>query len=165
VAGALHVGRATGGVASFDLATIVGYQRDHGPLMLEWRLVPALLAYLAFMPANLGVPPFDIPEAETELAEGPLLEYSGASLGLFKLGSAIKAVVIAGLGIALFCPNGPAGLSGVLLFIVKCAVVIAALALFRVAMGRMRIDQAVIFYLKWPLLLGSLALAAVTLRT
>lgn len=161
---ALFVGRGTGGVASFDLAMIVDYQRAHGPLMLEWRLMPALLAYLAFMPANLGIPPFDIPEAETELAEGPLLEYSGASLGLFKLGSAIKAVVIAALGIALFCPNGPAGLPGVLLFIIKCAVIMAGLALFRVAMGRMRIDQAVIFYLKWPVLLGGLALAAVTMR-
>jgi len=161
---ALHVGRGTGAVASFDLAGIVDYQRVHGPFLLEWRLVPALLAYLAFMPANLGIPPFDIPEAETELAEGPLLEYSGASLGLFKLGAAIKTLVIAALGIVLFCPNGPTGALGLLLFVVKCIVVIAGLALFRVTMGRMRIDQAVLFYLKWPVLLGGLALAAVTLR-
>ena len=68
---------------------------------------PALLAFLAFYPANLGIVPFDIPEAETEVLEGPLLEYSGPALGLFKVMSALKAVVVLGLGIALFLPLPP----------------------------------------------------------
>ncbi|WBO24386.1 respiratory chain complex I subunit 1 family protein [Sphingomonas abietis] len=158
---ALYVGQATGGGVTFDLVTIVRYQINHGPLLLEWRLAPALLAYLAFIPANLGMPPFDIPEAETELAEGPLLEYSGSSLGLLKLGAAIKAVVVTALGITLFWPNGPAGVAGVLVFIAKHMLVVGGLALLKAGVGRMRIDQAVLFYLKWPMLLGGVALVAV----
>ena len=40
-------------------------------------MIPALLAHLIFLPGTMGVPPFDIPEAETEVLEGPLLEYGG----------------------------------------------------------------------------------------
>ena len=60
---------------------------------------PALAAFVAFYPANLGIIPFDIPEAETEVLEGPLLEYSGPVLALFKVMSALKKVVVLSLGI------------------------------------------------------------------
>ena len=109
------------------------------------------------------MPPFDIPEAETELAEGLVLEYTGPSLGLLKIGAAIKTVVIAGLGVALFCPNGPQGVFAVPVFAGKCLIIVLALCVLKTAMGRMRIDQAVLFYLKWPMLLGVLALAIVAI--
>ena len=76
---------------------------------------PAVAAFAFFYPANLGIVPFDIPEAETEVLEGPLLEYSGPALGLFKVMSALKAVVVLGLGVALFLPlplTGVAALAG-----------------------------------------------------
>jgi formate hydrogenlyase subunit 4 len=160
---AMRVGATSGDTANFSLPAIVQYQAAHGPLLLDWRMLPAALAYAAFIPANLGMPPFDIPEAETELAEGPLLEYTGPSLGLLKIGAAIKTVVIAGLGIALFCPNGPDGLLAVPVFAAKCLVVVLALSVLKVAMGRMRIDQAVLFFLKWPLLLGAATLVLVVI--
>ena len=53
-------------------------------------MIPALLAYLIFLPGTMGVPPFDIPEAETEVLEGPLLEYGGPLLALFQIGSASR---------------------------------------------------------------------------
>jgi NADH-quinone oxidoreductase subunit H len=160
---AMRVGAASGVAANFSLAAIVQHQQIHGPFLLDWRMVVAGLTYAAFMPANLGMPPFDIPEAETELVEGPLLEYTGPSLGLLKIGAAIKTVVIAGLGVALFCPNGPRGIFAVPVFAAKCLVIVLALSVLKAAMGRMRIDQAVLFYLKWPMALGVLALAIVVI--
>ncbi|WP_216838947.1 respiratory chain complex I subunit 1 family protein [Caulobacter sp. S45] len=161
---ALHVGAASGRGPMFSLAEIVQYQIRHGPLILDWRMVPAALAYAAFIPANLGMPPFDIAEAETELLEGPLLEYTGASLGLLKLASAIKTVAIAGLGVALFFPNGPGGVLGVVAFAAKCLVIVGCLSVLKAAVGRMRIDQAVVFYLRWPVLFGVLSLAMVAIH-
>jgi formate hydrogenlyase subunit 4 len=44
----------------------------------------ALFVYFFGMQALLGKLPFDIPEADQEIMEGPFLEYSGPSLALFK---------------------------------------------------------------------------------
>ena len=56
----------------------------------------------------MGKIPFDVAEAEQELQEGPLTEYSGAGLALVKWGLGLKQVVMASLFIALFFPFGSA---------------------------------------------------------
>ena len=149
---------------SFSLNDILAYQARHGANLFDPVMWPALLAFLAFYPANLGIVPFDIPEAETEVLEGPLLEYSGPALGLFKMMSALKAVVVLGLGIALFLPLAPAGLGALPVHLLKLVVLmLAGVTLLRISMGRMRIDQAFTFFLKWPLALSLLSLAIVAL--
>ncbi len=159
---ALRTGMGQGGWVSFSLSEIVAYQQTRGAFLFDPVMWPALLAFLAFYPANLGIIPFDIPEAETEVLEGPLLEYSGPALGLFKIMSALKAVVVLGLGIALFFPIAPDGLLGLLVQIVKLVVLmLLGVTVLRVSLGRMRIDQAFRFFLKWPLALSVLSLAIV----
>jgi NADH-quinone oxidoreductase subunit H len=163
---AIRVGLVEGHVISLSLSDIVAYQVEHGPFLLDPWMWPALLTFLCFFPANLGVLPFDIPEAETEVLEGPLLEYSGPVLGLFKMMSAVKAVVVLGLGVALFLPNGPDGIAGLLLFAVKCVLLaVFGVTVVRTSMGRMRIDQAFYFFLKWPAALGIASLAIVLARS
>ena len=68
-------------------------------------MIPALAAYLIFLPGTMGVVPFDIPEAETEIIEGPLLEYGGPLLALYQMGSALKTFVVLGLGVAPLLPG------------------------------------------------------------
>lgn len=164
VAVAVYVGRAEGGAVSLSLAEIVRHQQAHGANLLQPVLWPAFLAYLAALPATLGVPPFDIAEAETEVLEGPLLEYSGPPLALMQWMQAMQRVVVIALGVVLFFPNGPDGLPGLLVFMAKIAVVaMLAITLLRASMGRMRIDQAFIFFLTWPEALGLLSLALIPL--
>ncbi|WP_018606880.1 respiratory chain complex I subunit 1 family protein [Uliginosibacterium gangwonense] len=150
-------------VGSFSIADIIAYQQVHGAFLFDPMMWPALAAFLAFYPANLGIIPFDIPEAETEVLEGPLLEYSGPALGLFKVMSALKAVVVLGLGIALFWPSAPdSGALGILAHLAKLIVMmLLGVTVLRVSMGRMRIDQAFHFFLKWPLALSVLSLVIV----
>lgn len=57
---------------------------------------------------EMGKIPFDVAEAEQELQEGPLTEYSGAGLALVKWGIGLKQVVMAALFVALFLPFGNA---------------------------------------------------------
>lgn len=162
---AIRVGHATGGLICLSLPEIARYQQLHGPFLLDPWMWPTLLTFLCFLPANLGVLPFDIPEAETEVLEGPLLEYSGPSLGLFKMMSAVKSVVVLGLGVTLFCPNGPDGAAGLFLFMAKCLILaVLGVSLVRTAMGRLRVDQAFRFFLKWPAALGLTGLVVVLAR-
>ncbi|MBS6737580.1 respiratory chain complex I subunit 1 family protein [Phytobacter diazotrophicus] len=74
--------------------------------------IATLLAMLACGFAcfiEMGKIPFDVAEAEQELQEGPLTEYSGAGLALVKWGIGLKQVVMASLFLALFFPFGNAG--------------------------------------------------------
>lgn len=56
----------------------------------------------AHNPGETGNHPFDAAEAETEICEGMLAEYSGAPLGVYKLNHAIKMLTLTSLFVALF---------------------------------------------------------------
>ncbi|EAX48209.1 respiratory-chain NADH dehydrogenase, subunit 1 [Thermosinus carboxydivorans Nor1] len=164
---ALKVGLATGGIATFSLSEIVRYQLENGALLFDYTMLPALLAFLAFIPGNMGVVPFDIPEAETEIVEGPILEYSGTSLALFKLTSSLKMVVVLGLAIALFFPTplGENMLLNLLWYILKYLILmVISITVVRASTGRVRIDQAFKFYLKYPTALALISLVLTLLK-
>jgi len=110
-------------------------------------------ALLVVMPGELAKIPFDIPEAETEIAGGLLAEYSGRNLAMFYLADAVKMVVMASLAVALFIPYGLAnvfgvagfwgGLIDVLFYLVKVfAVIFVAVITVRVGFARLKIGQA-----------------------
>lgn len=138
---------------TLSLDGIIGYQMMHGPFLLDPIMIPAFIAYLMFIPGTMGSGLFDIPEAEEEVIEGPVLEYSGPLLALFNMMSAVKLVVVLNLGVALFFPVVlPGGVVVNLLFhLVKCLVLmLISVSLFRASTGRLRIDQAFTFFLKYP---------------
>ncbi len=168
---AMFVGKATGVGAEFSLNAILHYQEHSGILGINPIMLPALLAYLIFLPGTMGVIPFDIPEAETEILEGPLLEYGGPPLAMFLLGSALKTFVVLGLGVAIFFPGAFPGdlgqyfLVNLIWFFAKCLLLMAlALTLVKSATGRFRIDQALGFYIKYPTLLALASLILVWLQ-
>ena len=166
VAVALRTGLAEGHFPTFSLAEIVHYQQAHGAFVLDPVMWPAAAAFAFFYPANLGIVPFDIPEAETEVLEGPLLEYSGPALALFKIMSALKAVVVLSLGVALFMPLPLTGGVGLAAWVgQQLVLVLIGVTAVRVSRGRMRIDQAFVFFLKWPLLLSAASLAVAAYYT
>ena len=74
---------------------------------------PYSLAYLVGMAAfafasyiEMGKIPFDMGEAEQEVQEGPLAEYSGRSLAILKWSIYLKQLVLVALFLALFIPFG-----------------------------------------------------------
>jgi NADH-quinone oxidoreductase subunit H len=65
-----------------------------------WGIVYQPLAFILFLTAIMAEnkrPPFDLPEAESEIVAGYFLEYSGMRFGLFYMSEFIEIVVIAGL--------------------------------------------------------------------
>jgi NADH-quinone oxidoreductase subunit H len=159
---AVRVGGADGAALSLD--AIMSYQYLHGPLLLDPVMIPAVLALLVFIPGTMASGLFDIPEAEPEVIEGPLLEYSGPLLAVFNLMSAVKLAVVLQLAVALICPN-PLGGSVVVNLawhVFKClTLLLVSVTCFRAATGRLRLDQGFSFFFKYtsPLALVSLGLA------
>ncbi|WP_434512551.1 respiratory chain complex I subunit 1 family protein [Desulfitobacterium sp. AusDCA] len=157
----MRVGMAGGGTAVFSLGSIVNFQLKNGALLFDLPMLPAVLAFLCCIPGTIGVVPFDIPEAETELAEGPLLEYSGAGLAMFKLTGGLKMLVLCAMAVALFFPSGIGSfwLINLLWFIFKCIVIsFFTITFVRATRARMRLDQAYKFYLLFPTALALISL-------
>jgi formate hydrogenlyase subunit 4 len=105
------------------------------------------VALLAFQ-ALVGRLPFDIAEAETELMEGSMIEYSGPKLALFKFTQMAKLVVYGALVVALFFPWGsglPAPMN-VLSLLLKLTLLLLVVTLVAATHARYRIDQAIRYY-------------------
>ena len=96
------VGDAMGTGLCFSLTDIALYQAANGSLILKASMIPAAAAMLLIIPGETGNHPFDAAEAETEICEGMLAEYSGAPLGVYKLNHAIKMLTLTSLFVTLF---------------------------------------------------------------
>lgn len=121
----------------------------------NWFIFQAPLAAAAMLlaaPGKLLKTPFDIPEAETEIVMGPLTEYSGPKLALFKITHNIELLAIAGLFTALFLGGpvpvtiGAVTIPGVVTFLIQALVVAILITLIRCVTARLRIHQALKFY-------------------
>ncbi len=118
-----------------------------------------LLSFQAFVQRV----PFDTSEAETELMEGPLMEYSGPKLALFKYAQMARLVIHSALFVALFVPWGSAFVFpvGWLLFWAKVGVLVLLVTLVAATHARYRIDQALHYFAGLLLVaLAALVLAA-----
>lgn len=97
-----------------------------------------IIAIIGLM-GKLELPPFDAPEAETEIVSGALTEYSGRGLGLFHLGQDVELIV----GITLISTFYLGGLSNPIEFIIKSFVLLLILTALQTLAARLRIDQTV----------------------
>jgi len=108
----------------------------------------ALLVCIACMQAKLTIVPFDMPEAETELSGGALIEYSGPPLAIFKLTRAMMLFTLPVLLAALFfggamtAPGWVPKIIGLLVWFLLVALTIV----IRNTTPRVRTDQAVKFF-------------------
>ncbi|MEF8832178.1 MAG: complex I subunit 1 family protein [Candidatus Thermoplasmatota archaeon] len=143
---------------------------NHVGLMAGLGFGLIVAALFSVLPGELSKVPFDQAEAETELAEGIFVEYSGRNLGIFYIAETVKMIVVGTLMIALFFPyhlstiiepwytlSGPTvplveiGLwkmiADIAFFLFKLLIIIyGAISLVRVAFARFRIDKASYFY-------------------
>ncbi len=94
---------------------------------------------------EMGKIPFDLAEAEQELQEGPLTEYSGPALALLKVGLSLKSMVVASIFVSVLLPFGiPTEMSlsavilGSVLFFVKLLVVFVLACVFENTLSRTR---------------------------
>lgn len=108
----------------------------------------ALLVSILCMQAKLTLVPFDAPEAETELAGGAYIEYSGPPLAIFKLTRLMMLFTVPMLLVTVLCGGivFSAGILTAVLGILKCVGLVVIIVLIRNTAPRVRIDQAVRFF-------------------
>jgi NADH-quinone oxidoreductase subunit H len=121
---------------TWQINLINDYARDHW--MAISQPVGFIVALIGLM-GKLELPPFDAPEAETEIVAGALTEYSGRGLALFKIGKSIELIV----GITLVSAFYLGGLHGILPFLVKTLGVLFLMTMLQSLLTRLRIDQTV----------------------
>ncbi|HEX6505033.1 MAG TPA: complex I subunit 1 family protein [Terriglobales bacterium] len=110
-------------------------------------IIMAVIMLLAFQ-AFVQRVPFDICEAETELMEGALMEYSGPKLALFKYAQMIKLIIYSALFVGLFIPWGssaPLPLA-FLFFWIKIFALVLLVTAVAATHARYRIDQAIRYF-------------------
>ncbi len=153
---------------SFSLRDIVLGQQQ------MWFVLPQFLGFFTFAIAGVAVAhrsPFDLPEAEQELAAGFHTEYSGMKFGMFFVGEYVGVVMVSALITTLFfggwlSPFGHFMDWPIFWFSLKTFVFIALFILVRGALPRPRYDQIMDFGWKvcLPLTLVNLmATAAIVL--
>ncbi len=123
----------------------------------------AFIVSLLCIQAKLGFVPFDMAEAETELASGILMQYSGALLGVWKIMQMMMLVALPMFLVTVFM--GGFGTTGVDLAcgIGKYVLVLVLVILIKNTNPRVRIDQAMkFFWVHCSLVLGiAIALAII----
>jgi NADH-quinone oxidoreductase subunit H len=121
-----------------------------------WYAVPqfvGLLVFLAAGTAETNRPPFDLPEADTELVAGYHTEYSGMRFGLFSMAEYVNMITLSGLCVTLFLGGwlGPWPPLGPVWFLLKVLILIGLFIWLRATLPRLRYDQLMAF--GWKVLL------------
>jgi len=154
--------------ATLSVQKIVNYQMMHtlnvfGVDLPAWFLFLNPFAAIALFLSVLGklhVKPFDIVEAEHEIVYGPLAEYSGWLLGLFKIEGYVKFFLISTLIIDFLLGGGLTSFTWltIIYFIVTTFILVVIWALICVLMPRYRPSDAFTWFIKYPLVFSILAI-------
>ena len=174
------VGSAMGKGLVFSMSEIVNYQSANGSLITHVSMIPAAIAFLLIIPGETGSHPFDTAEAETEICEGLLAEYSGGPLAVFKLSHSVKVLTLSSLFVALFLGGlggkiaalvGSFGLSaaaagmiggllGAIVLVMLCLVItIVFISLVHAITARLKVEQVFKYY--WTVVTGLALLSLV----
>jgi len=146
---------------ALNLEEILAYQAAEGSFIGSVSGVIAFIMGILCIQAKMTLPPFHIPEAETELVEGPLMEYSGPPLAFWKLNHMIMYVTFPFLLILLFMGGFSFTGLGILWFILNYLLIIVVMIIIKNTNPRVRIDTALNFFWKYaaPISFAALILA------
>jgi NADH-quinone oxidoreductase subunit H len=122
---------------TWRISEVNGYAREH-----LWMIVTQPLGFIVALIGLMGkleLPPFDAPEAETEIVSGALTEYSGRGLAFFRLGRDVELLI----GLTLISAFYLGGLGNPLHFVIKTLALLFVTAGLQSLFARLRIDQTV----------------------
>jgi NADH-quinone oxidoreductase subunit H len=161
---------------SLNLTDIVRSQDTRiGLLGWYWLwLFPMFVIFFISAMAETNRPPFDLPEAESELVAGFGVEYSSTPYLLFMLGEYVAIMTMCALGTILFLggwlspiPFPPfTWIPGIVWFVLKASFLFFMIAMMKAIVPRYRYDQ--LMRLGWkvflPISIGAVVLVAFVLK-
>ncbi len=149
---------------SMSLGDIINQQKN----IWEWYVFQNPLAagiLLIALLAEVNRAPFDLPEAEQELTQGYMTEYSGMRFALFMMAEYLGMIAVSMIAVALFfggyhlIPVDGVPLLGALFYIGKVVVLLVGMIWVRATLPRIRYDRLMQFGWKVLLPLSILAVA------
>jgi len=132
-----------------DLQKIIAYQEANGMMVSSVSGIIGFIFALLCIQAKMTLPPFHIPEAETEIVEGPFIEYSGPPLGFWKLNHFMMFVVFPFMLILLFWGGFNFEGIGILWSVLKYLLIVVLMIIIKNTNPRIRIDTALNFFWKY----------------
>jgi NADH-quinone oxidoreductase subunit H len=126
---------------SLSLGGIITAQNAGTPYIGTLSGFIAFAVGIICIQAKIGLVPFDFSEAETEIAAGTLIEYSGPLLAMWKLCKMGLMVVAPLFLLAIFWPG-----ASVALLALKYLLLLVIAVLIRNTNPRIRIDQSLKFF-------------------
>jgi len=130
-------------VGSLNLSDVVHAQSK------VWFVVPHLPLFVIFYVSGLAETnrsPFDLPEGESELVAGYMVEYSAMTFALFFLGEYANMILMSGMITTLFlggwlAPFGLTFIPGIVWFLLKVCAMLFGFLWVRATFPRYRYDQ------------------------
>lgn len=144
----------------FDLNSVIAAQQSGSPFIGSISGVLLFIAGIFCVQAKLALVPFDMPEAEAELASGIYIEYSGPPYAMIRLAKYIMLFILPAFLVALLMNGMKPGINIVWL-ILKIIGVVLLLTLIRNTNPRVKIKQASRFFLVWMNLLVVVAIVLI----
>ncbi|MCB1562308.1 MAG: NADH-quinone oxidoreductase subunit NuoH [Alphaproteobacteria bacterium] len=119
------------------------------PLWMQAMLFPMLIVFLVSILAETNRAPFDLPEGESEITGGFMVEYSAMTYALFFLGEYANMILMSAMTTVLFLGGWlpPFGMSflgfvpGIIWFALKTALILFFFIWTRATLPRFRYDQ------------------------
>jgi len=139
---------------TFSISEIVAAQQGG---FMTWTVMTNPLATAAAMLSLLGAfghSPFNLVKAPNEIPIGPPTEYHGTFLGVLRTNGAILHVAEAALFMNLFF----GGAGNWFELIIKTFLIYFWSVFVGTVFPRFRIEQSVVWFLKWPTILGIIAI-------
>lgn len=141
---------------SLNLSDIITQER---PVWMQVMLFPMLIVFLISILAECNRAPFDLPEGESEITGGFMVEYSAMTFALFFLGEYTNMILMSAMTVVLFLggwlpPFGIEALAvvpGVIWFILKTFLIMFFFLWSRATFPRYRYDQ--LMRLGWKIFL------------
>jgi NADH-quinone oxidoreductase subunit H len=173
-------------VGSLNLSDIVTAQTQmglahmlHVPWLsfLDWFWLPLFPMFVVFFISALAEtnrPPFDLPEAESELVAGFMVEYGSTPYMMFMLGEYVAIILMCAMTTILFLGGWASPIDlppfnwvpGVVWFVLKLCLVFFMFAMVKAFVPRYRYDQ--LMRIGWkvflPLSLGAVIVIAFVLQ-
>lgn len=144
-----------------DLYTIIQQQQAGTPFIGSISGVLLFIAGIFCIQAKLALVPFDMPEAEAEITEGIFIEYSGAAYAMIKLAKYIMFFILPAFIVALLMNGFRLEGINILWAVLKVLAVVLVITLIRNTNPRIKIKQAVSFFLIWMNLLAIIAIVLI----
>lgn len=141
-----------------NLESIINFQASNGAFIGSASGILAFLLSIICIQAKMTMQPFDIPEAETEIVEGPLMEYSGPPLAFWKLNHFMMYVIFPFFLILIFLGGFNLTGLGILWFILKYVGIVVVMIIIKNTNPRIRTDTALNFFWKYASPIGLLAI-------